>query len=66
MIESVKDVWFLDEDERGVARDSSGNGHDGEIIGDLEVVNAKFNKGFEFDGVLGNYVSVPLIFGYLS
>ena len=29
------------------------------IIGDLQVVNAQFNKGFEFDGVLGNYVSVP-------
>ena len=28
------------------------------IIGDLQVVNGQFNKGFEFDGVLGNYVSV--------
>ena len=52
-------VWFLDEDEDGVAKDSSGNGHDGEIIGELELVDAKFNKGFEFEGVLSNYVSVP-------
>ncbi len=52
-------IWLLDENEDGIAKDSSGNGHDGEIIGDLEVVNAKFNKGFEFDGVLSNYVSVP-------
>jgi len=52
-------IWFLNEIVGGVAKDSSGNGHDGEIIGDLEVVNAKFDKGFEFDGVLGNYVSVP-------
>ena len=56
---AVIGIWFLDEDEGGVAKDSSGNGHDGEIIGDIEVVKAKFNKGFEFDGVLGNYVSVP-------
>jgi len=52
-------IWLLDDDKDGVAKDSSGNGYDGEIIGDLEVVNATFNKGFEFDGVLGNYVSVP-------
>jgi hypothetical protein len=51
-------IWFLDDDKGGVAKDSSGNGHDGELIGDIKVVNAKFNKGFEFDGVLGNYVSV--------
>ena len=51
-------IWFLEDDKGGVAKDSSGNGYDGEIIGDLEVVNARFNKGFEFDGVLGNYVSV--------
>ncbi|MBC8230477.1 LamG domain-containing protein [bacterium] len=56
---AVIGIWFLDEDKGGVAKDSSGNGHDGEIIGELKVVNAKFNKGFEFDGVLGNYVSVP-------
>ena len=52
-------IWLLNDDRDGVATDSSGNGHDGEIIGDLEVVDAKFGKGFEFDGVLGNYVSVP-------
>ena len=57
---AVIGIWFLDDDQRGVAKDSSGNGHDGEIIGDLKVVKAKFNQGFEFDGVLGNYVSVPL------
>ena len=56
---AVIGIWLLDEDKGGVALDSSGNGHDGEIIGKLKVVNAKFNKGFEFDGVLGNYVSVP-------
>jgi autotransporter translocation and assembly factor TamB len=37
-------IWFLNEIVDGVAKDSSGNGHDGELIGDLEVVNAKFNK----------------------
>jgi hypothetical protein len=52
-------IWLMDEDENGMAKDLSGNGHDGEIIGELEVVNGRFNKGFEFNGVLGNYVSVP-------
>lgn len=56
---AVIGVWLLDSDKDGRAKDWSGNGHDGEIIGDLEVVKAKFNQGFEFEGVLGNYVSVP-------
>jgi len=51
-------IWFLD-DSGKIAKDSSGNGHDGEIIGNLKVVNAKFGKGFEFGGVLGNYIKVP-------
>ena len=32
---AVIGIWFLDDDKGGVAFDSSGNGHDGEIIGDL-------------------------------
>jgi len=52
-------IWLLDEDDDGVAKDSSGNDRDGEIIGGLEVVDARFNKGFEFEGALNNYVSVP-------
>ena len=50
---------LLDENKGGVARDSSKNGRDGKITGGLKVVKAKFNKGFEFEGKLNNYVSVP-------
>ncbi|HIA65328.1 TPA: LamG domain-containing protein [Candidatus Poribacteria bacterium] len=57
--EAVIGIWLLDEDKGGVAEDSSGNGHDGKIIGDRKVVKAKFNKGFEFKGKLNNYISVP-------
>lgn len=52
-------IWLLENDAGGFTEDSSGNGHDGEIIGNIEVVNAKFGKGFEFEGALGNYVSIP-------
>jgi len=57
--ETVLGIWLLDENKGGVARDSSKNSRDGKITGSLKVVKAKFNKGFEFEGKLNNYVSVP-------
>ena len=56
---TVLGIWLLDENKGGVARDSSKNSRDGKITGSLKVVKAKFNKGFEFEGKLNNYVSVP-------
>ena len=52
-------IWLLDSDGGGVAADSSGNGHSGEIIGSINVVDGKFGNGFEFGGELSNHVSVP-------
>ena len=57
--ETVLGIWLLDENKGGVARDSSKNSRDGKVTGSLKVVKAKFNKGFEFEGKLDNYVSVP-------
>ena len=56
---TVLGIWLLDENKGGIARDSSKNSRDGKITGSLKVVKAKFNKGFEFEGKLNNYVSVP-------
>ena len=57
--ETVLGIWLLDENKGGVAKDWSKNSRDGKITGGLKVVKAKFNKGFEFEGKLNNYVSVP-------
>ena len=57
--EAVLGIWLLDENKGGVATDSSKNGRDGKITGRIKVVKAKFNQGFEFEGKLNNYVSVP-------
>ena len=57
--EAILGIWILDESKSGVATYSSKNGRDGKITGSLKVVKAKFNQGFEFEGKLNNYVSVP-------
>ncbi|MDP6597808.1 MAG: LamG domain-containing protein [Candidatus Poribacteria bacterium] len=56
---AVLGIWLLDENKGGVATDSSKNGRDGKMTGSLKVVKAKFDQGFEFEGKLNNYVSVP-------
>ncbi len=42
-------AWLFDEDKGDVAKDASGNGHDGEII-NAKSVNGKFGKALEFNG----------------
>jgi len=42
--------WLLDETSGTVAKDTSGNGNDGEIIGKANWVNGKFGKALELDG----------------
>ena len=42
--------WLLDETSGTVAKDTSGNGNDGEIIGKPNWVNGKFGKALELDG----------------
>ena len=51
-------IWLFDDEDKFVV-DSSGNGHQGEIIGKVKWVDGKFGKGLEFPGASGNYVKVP-------
>ncbi|MBM3241652.1 LamG domain-containing protein [Candidatus Poribacteria bacterium] len=53
-------VWFLDEDTGKIAKDSSANGNDGEILGDLKWDKGKFGNALLFPGVDGkHYIQVP-------
>jgi hypothetical protein len=48
-------MWLFDEGSGSVARDSTGNGNDGEFVENPEWVDGKFGKALEFDGA-GSYV----------
>ena len=49
--ETIVGIWLLDEDRGDIAKDASGNGHDGEFIGlNPQWVEGKFGRAFEFDG----------------
>ena len=50
-------AWLLDEDSGDIVTDHSGNGLDGQIVGDPQRVNGVFGKALEFDGV-DDYVEV--------
>ena len=50
-------VWLFDEGSGDIVIDSSGNGLDGQIVGDPQWVNGAFDKALEFDGV-DDYVEV--------
>ena len=53
-------IWLFDEEDGDTARDSSGNGNDGKILGKIEREKGKFGNGLLFPGVDGkNYVEVP-------
>ncbi|MBC8233939.1 LamG domain-containing protein [bacterium] len=47
--ETIVGMWLLDEGSGNVAKDTSGNGHDGEIKG-AKWIDGKFKKALEFDG----------------
>ena len=49
-------VWLFDEGNGNTVKDVSGNGHDGEIIGEVAWVDGKFKSALEFDG---GHVLVP-------
>lgn len=55
--ETIEGLWLFDEGSGDVARDSSGNGLDGEFTGNPEWVDGKFGKALEFDGA--SYVTIP-------
>ena len=47
---SVVGMWLFDEGSGKLAKDSSGNGHDGDFIGKPKWVDGKFGQALEFDG----------------
>ena len=52
-------AYWAFEDEKGVtASDSSGNGHDGELLGDPQWTDGYFGGGLEFDQA-GDEVNIP-------
>ena len=53
--DSALGIWFFDEGKGGEAKDSSGNGNDGEIV-DAEWVAGKFGEALKFEG--GAHVAV--------
>jgi len=56
---SVVAIWLFDENAGNVARDYSGNGHNGEIKGSVKWIAGKFLSALEFPGTDGNFVLVP-------
>ena len=58
--EAVVGTWLFDHGSGDVIKDSSGNGNDGEIQGDVKWVDeGVFGKALEFPGVDENFVEVP-------
>jgi len=51
-------MWLFDEGSGDIATDSSGNGNDGDLMGDPAWVEGKFGNALEFDGA-SSHVSVP-------
>lgn len=49
--------WMFNETKGEVASDSSGNGHDGDLLGNFNWVDGHFSKALEFDGA--SEVNVP-------
>ncbi|MBM3212606.1 hypothetical protein FJZ33_10315 [Candidatus Poribacteria bacterium] len=48
---NIVGIWLLDENKGNVVRDSSGNGHDGEIIGAVTWDSGKLGSALNFGGV---------------
>ena len=47
---NVVAMWLFDEGKGDVAKDSSGNGHDGKLVGSPKWVDGVFGKALEFNG----------------
>ncbi len=48
--DNIMGMWLFNEGNGDTAKDSSGNGNDGEIIGGAKWVDGQFGKALEFDG----------------
>lgn len=57
--ETIVGIWLFDTDPGGGVKDSSENGHNGEIKGNVKWVAGKFGDALEFPGVSGSLVSIP-------
>ena len=57
--ESIIGMWLFDDNKGDTAKDSSGNGNDGKLMGDPKWVEGKFGKALSFDGV-DDYVDTEL------
>jgi hypothetical protein len=57
--EDVLAIWLFDEQKGNIVKDTSGNGHDGEIKGSPKWIDGKFGGGMEFPEKAENYVNVP-------
>lgn len=57
--DSILGIWLLDENNGNVIKDSSGNGHNGEITGALQWAKGKYGSALEFSGQTGNYATIP-------
>lgn len=56
---TIVGIWLFEEGTGKIVKDSSSNGHDGQIQGDVKWVKGKFGTALLFPGVADNYVSVP-------
>ena len=56
--ENTVAVWLFEEGAGKVAKDDSGNGHDGNFKGSPKWVKAKFGTGLELPGDAGGYIVV--------
>lgn len=56
--EGLVAYWDFDEGGGDMARDLTGNGHDGELVGKADWTQGRFNGALEFDEPL-EYVAVP-------
>ncbi len=55
---TVVGLWLFDDGGGKVAKDSSENKRNGEVIGDVKWVDGKFGKAIELDGT-GGHVKIP-------
>ena len=56
--ESVVGMWLFD-NENELAVDMSRNGHDGELMGNVQRVDGIFGKAVEFPGTTDSYINIP-------
>jgi len=59
VMDGLVGAWTFDKDEGGIVKDDSGNGYDGELVGNAKVdKNGKYGSAVATDGTEG-YVMIP-------